>query len=222
MTYELNCNNIGELIEKTCGDKGRTDCIDLITALYAIHSYGPIGRHGLSRELDISERRARTLLEWLKNQKLIDVHKAAGAEVKKDELTTNLLDGMLCLYKSDYTLALINNASKDVMDLIVNHILTARDEIVLSIGDPSILEMIGYVHGEDLIAPGMPNHMMNTYRELVRGIKGKALIAIYRGRCPRCCAALMYTIYAICKKYNRINDNAKRANHSWGFSTITL
>jgi len=147
---------------------------DIIRALHIIDTKGPIGRHLLRKELEITECSVRTILKRLIKERLIDstssgqvITRSGKAELSSWDFfkRAQFIDGGdLSLGKYDYLII-----SKDINNKVTNGI-TQRDEAIKIGGDGATVLI--YKDGKFNMPPGFMD-LEKNYPDEVDKLRSK-------------------------------------------------
>jgi len=172
----LNCNNLLALQSVFAGDPL------LLPAVLCFMLNKCLGRARLSRELGISERRARSILE-----KLIEIGVVESAVDRCiSEIFVSKLDFTIhtrTLSGSSSTLTIISEIGDEIADLVENSVVAVRDYIVIHTGDPDALEVIGYVDSQgNIVLPRLPEELREKYVGILKyaEISPRSLFVLWR------------------------------------------
>lgn len=169
--------------------------LDALSALLLIADEEPIGRPSISRILGIGDKRARNIVAKLREAGLVDVSRA-GARLTGE--AWRLLRGIRCLWRNGFTIAVVpcSDVSREHVE---RSVIPLRDAIVITLSEPRILDVVGWVDEKGLLLPRLEGELAEHYRRLIGGLRcGEAprcLIGVFHGSaapCYRCCASLLH------------------------------
>ncbi|MCD6301467.1 MAG: hypothetical protein J7L82_05285 [Staphylothermus sp.] len=155
-------NSIIELIEKIHGDfeeKGYS-----LALLLVLKEQPFIGRRRLSKILELSERKIRSLIEKLVKEGFIE----------KDMYALRLSDNVT-KYLNKININRIINEHKILMigeipnlcNILEEKITTFRDYLVINIKDPMSIEVICCQTGYNIVIPRVPENLKEKYKKLI-------------------------------------------------------
>ena len=196
------------------------ECLDRLRVLVVLAKNMPLGRIALSSLTGISERKTRRILEELRLEGVVSVDRVAGSEII-DELVLRTIGRVFYDYYVEQGMpSCITGVevSSDTYNLVSNRYLFVRDVIVLGVGWPGVLDLIGLYRDGELLLPGLPSDVKERLRGIIEGAslllsehcRGFCVFSITRFR--KCCsllaAALLYAIASACgvvKTYNGVD-----------------
>lgn len=160
-----------------------------------------IGRIRLSKELGITERMARKIIDKLTREEI--VYGSFNKCLRKDLL--RLYSDLFQTYTIDHKmLSILKTIDRDIMDLVEKYISDLRDYIVLATNDPHSIEIIGYTNNSsELHIPRIPHDFYTVYKELLKplGIGNNVFFVLWRKyRRYHFEASIIYGLYMICIK----------------------
>ena len=195
------------------------ECLDRLRVLVVLAKNMPLGRIALSSLTGISERKTRRILEELRLEGIISVDRVAGSEIS-DELVLRVIGKVFYEYVKHDVFSCITGVEvdSDVYNITSNRYLFVRDVIVLGVGWPGVLDLIGLYRDGELLLPGVPREVEEGLRGIIEVVRfllsercrGFCVFSITRFR--KCCsllaAALLYAVASACgvvKAYNGVD-----------------
>ncbi|HIQ23585.1 MAG TPA: hypothetical protein EYH50_00880 [Pyrodictium delaneyi] len=186
------CSKAKEIVASLGRELPSRDLIDYVSVLLVVKKHGPIGRPSLSRILGLGDKRTRNILARLRATGLIESSRA-GAVVT--EAAAKLFEGVDCLHRDSYTIAVLP-CSNWGSEFVARNVIALRDAIVIALSDPHVLEVIGWLDADSLVLPGVTASIAEKYKTLINAstCPGQCLVGLFRGSstCYRCCASLLH------------------------------
>lgn len=186
------CRKAKEIAANLGRELSSRDLIDYVSVLLVVREYGPIGRPSISRILGLGDKRTRNILARLRATGLIESSRA-GAMVT--ESAARLLEGVDCLHRNSYTIALLP-CSDLGPEFVARNVIALRDAIVIALSDPRVLEVIGWLDADSLVLPGVTTGLAEKYKALISAATcpGHCLVGLFHASstCYRCCASLLH------------------------------
>ncbi len=187
----VDCNtSLHELLGSVCSG----GCVEALAILIASSDIGPIGRKLIARLLGIGEKKARLIIDKLRRAGLVAVTRS-GAEAE--------VEGLYCITRQDRTLALLS-CNREAALRKLSRLLELRDRIVILLGDPALLEVIGYIDSRRVEIPHVEDNIARTYHEMLLPLRNLdwcrdgCLAAVFNSPdCYRCCASLLQASTAL-------------------------
>jgi len=174
---------------------------DLLAVLLALQVEGVAGRPRLAAILRLGDRRVRNLLLTLRRLGVVRTTKAGTM------LTAATADA-LSIFEGHYSAAdtaCAFNVPETFARIFEANVVRLRDKIAIILEDPDTLELLGTCRGSMLNVPGVPAGILKRIlsehsflRSICAGRGETKVWALYRrGRCYRCCAALIQASAAL-------------------------
>ena len=116
-----------------------------------------LGRVAISKKLGLSERTVRNILHALKASRATEVVLGVLHRLQRRLLHAPWLTCSPVLY---------SGVGSDVTRVLLTHVVSARDYIVVYSGDPDKVEVVGVVESGRLEYPGIPQEIVGPYMEL--------------------------------------------------------
>ena len=164
-----------------------------------------IGRVRLAKELGITERKARNIIDMLTKKGIIygSINKCIVDELMRyyvDMVNTRELDNRKITF--------FKVIDQEIASLIEKHVVDLRDYIILAIKDPHAIEIIGYVdYKGEIHIPGVPVEYYGEYEKLLYTIdlgENTAFIIWRKYRKYYCEASLIYGLYMLCSRHREV------------------
>jgi len=195
----LTCSELQDLYELLEGN------LLLVAGTLCFIANKCIGRVHLSRELSISEREARNLLEELIRKGIVeDAIEKCVSESFISKLNFKIYSSEL----PDRVVTMILAVSEDLLHMLERHVVALRDLVVINVGDPTALEVIGYVDKRGrLLLPKVPTNYRRKYVEAIRELTIPSnTIFVFWTKYRRYYseAALLISLATLCAKYSGV------------------
>ncbi|MET1159905.1 MAG: hypothetical protein ABWW65_02995 [Thermoprotei archaeon] len=146
----------------------KVDNVEELATLLVYNKFKCIGRIALAKKLDISERKARNLIDKLISKNLL-VH---GTETCINTEVNSLIPSCSTIKQDKKLITLIKELSDELLDSIDKNIVLLRDTLIITLGNPWVFEVIGYIKGSTIAIPQTPKTIAKKYSELLKGISG--------------------------------------------------
>ncbi len=191
------CRQVDAIIESICRDPlNRKRCIASLAFLLLLSVEEPVGRPYASRVLDIGEKMLRNIYSELVEKGLVEKTRA-GAYLSRHgkklleslEIARVVGDKCLCIVACD----------RESLEVLSRKVLLLRDEVVISLEDPYLLEVIGFVQDKSVFLPGVEEPILSQYLYLLSStmLRDPSILGIFYSSCYKCCSSLIYSIYSI-------------------------
>jgi predicted transcriptional regulator len=191
----MDCNILSSICSRIRGE----DDLTLLSAIIVFLKYNSVGRTRLAKELGVSDRRARSIINTLTEEGFVEDQgfKRVSDRIKKlNEIITSIKRG-------GYHITIIINPGKEIIDLVKDHVVELRDYIVISLNNPYAVEVIGYSRNGALNLPQVPSNYAEHYARILRDIiVDDAVFVVWRHyRRYYSEASLLLAMYNLCTKY---------------------
>ena len=208
----LDCCSLSKALDLiSC--KSRVECLEKLVVLFAIYRYMPIGRLSLSNITSVSERRIRRYIGDFRDSGLIRVDKVAGAEIVSRTILDLMSNTDIIVFENYCGVFL--SCSPECLETISNRYLMFRDMIVVGMGSPFVLEVIGFVFDGGVVFPGVPEDLASKYLATAKRLlsvakkKNCCFILVLSKRidcCLRLVPAIYYAVDGVCRGVYRLSD----------------